>query len=360
MYRFTFSMIILLLLLATDGYCASGTASGVSNSMNPALSINGLFKSQYIQHNNSADDYGIELQEAEMHFTSVVDPFWKANVIFAVHPEEGQAEYGICVEEASIDALNVPAGFSLKLGKFFVPFGKHAKLHTHAFPFIKAPVAVESFLGEGLSETGVELTASLPVPWYSDLTVYGINGNTAIFDNENKELAYGAHSKNFFDITYNSTIEIGGSLLSGPASEDYYGLKSNMSIIGFDMTYKWISSKRSHGPALTISSEFIMPDFLDDDRTPMGWYAFTQYRFHHNWWIGYTSGLVDCDSEIYPNAISQGEILENKMNLTFAPSEFSALRAEVALYDNQASEEDHLCFTLQWNFTIGSHPAHSY
>jgi hypothetical protein len=62
----------------------------------------------------------------------------------------------------------------------------------------------------------------------------------------------------------------------------------------------------------------------------------------------------------HEHAHFHGEVRELKANLVFAPSEFSAVRAEVAWLDNVAADTDELRLLLQCNFTIGSHPAHHY
>ena len=54
------------------------------------------------------------------------------------------------------------------------------------------------------------------------------------------------------------------------------------------------------------------------------------------------------------------EVFEAKLNLTWAPSEFSFVRAEVARYEDQVGDADEWLVSLQANFTIGSHPAHQY
>ncbi len=54
------------------------------------------------------------------------------------------------------------------------------------------------------------------------------------------------------------------------------------------------------------------------------------------------------------------EVVETKLNLTWTPSEFSALRLEAARYDDQMGDADEWLVSLQANVTIGSHPAHSY
>ena len=95
-----------------------------------------------------------------MQFTSIVDPYWKANLVFAVHPahEHGDGEehggYAGDVEVATIAGQAVPGGFGLLVGKDYLPFGKHVPLHTHQFPFVDAPAAVIAFLGDHAPERG--------------------------------------------------------------------------------------------------------------------------------------------------------------------------------------------------------------
>ena len=104
---------------------------------------------------------------------------------------------------------------------------------------------------------------------------------------------------------------------------------------------------------------------------PQGWYALAQYRFHRNWWLGAGPGpgrtriWITHEEEDEPGDEGhdhglEGDLREYKVNFTFAPSEFSALRAEVVYYQDKITGEDDLRFIVQANFTIGSHPAHLY
>jgi len=340
----------------------SSTASGVSNKMNPALSVNGLFLGRTSQERYGVEYNNIRLQEAEMHFSSVVDPFWKANVIIAVFPEENGTEYGVGVEEASVESTSLPAGLGLKLGKFFLPFGKHSPLHTHHFPFVDAPVAINTYLGEGLTDCGGMMTAGLPTPWYSDAILYCVDGATETFDPDNADVAFGGRLTNFWDLSDNATFELGGSAITGPASSDFFGYDNRATVFGIDMTYKWICGTQSHGPALTIQGELLIPDLSNAYSNPYGWYALGLYRLHHNWWLGACYGMVDTgtDNGLDISDLLNVNIRESKINITFAPSEFSALRAEVCHLDDRLDDTDGLSFGLQANFTIGSHPAHLY
>ena len=128
---------ILLFLVPPVSWAGSGTTSGVSNLMNPALSVNGLFRADYSREDKSVAGRGVGIQEVELQFTSIVDPFWKANVIVGFEPDEAdRSAFELGVEEANIMGRFLPLGLGLRLGKAFVPFGKHSPLHTHQFPHL--------------------------------------------------------------------------------------------------------------------------------------------------------------------------------------------------------------------------------
>lgn len=84
--------------------------------------------------------------------------------------------------------------------------------------------------------------------------------------------------------------------------------------------------------------------------------TWVQFQFAQRWWAqlrGEWTGVpVGLDSG--PNERKQSVLLG------FFPSEFSGFRAQ---YDHLGAtglgQDDHR-FTVQWNISIGAHPAHSY
>ena len=373
------------LLAAGTALAQSTTVTGVSREFNPAISVNTLLLGRVADRSADPADNGVDLQETEIQFTSVVDPYWKADLVFAVHPERGHDHgeeaddaggYAWDVEVATVRGLAVPGGFGLVLGKDYLPFGKHVPLHTHQFPFVDAPAAVRTFLGgHGLTETGVRLSRTLPLPWYSDLTAYGVDGRSGIFAADSRDLAWGARWSNSLDLTFASTLEVGGSWLHGPMAHDYLLLHADeevagdLEVWGADATWKWVSAAASRGPAATVTAEAILPRPDAGADAPWGWYALAQYRFAPSWWLGVGAGALERDlphdDDDADGADGHGlgvweEVREYKANLTWVPSEFSALRLEVARYDDQAGDADDTVVSLQLNITIGSHPAHRY
>lgn len=386
MYRVPLPILVaaVLALLPTAAAAQSSTVSGVSRALNPAISVNGLFWGLASRDDDSPENNGVYLQEAEFRFTSIVDPYWKADLTLAVHPahahegegEEEEAEgshqsYELDVEEAYIDGRQLPFGFGLRLGKFYLPFGKQMPLHTHQWAFARQPLAVRAFMGDhGLSEVGAQLAYALPLPWYSDLKVYGVNGTTEPpFDAASLTLTSGARWDNLWDLGSDSTVGLGGSFLRGPSLSEI-GEHGQYKQWGADVTYKWISSSRSKGPALNLTAEAILPRPDQEPGKPAGWFAIAQFRFHRNWWISGSYGLVDEDAQAEEHHEEEeeeehhehgfGEMVEYKLQLAYVPSEFSTIRAEVNYFQDRANDRDELMFIMQVNFTIGSHPAHLY
>jgi hypothetical protein len=338
----------------------SSTSTGVSRLMNPAISANGLFLGTVSRDNPDPAANGIFLQEAEVQITSVVDPFWTADLIVVWAQQEDSETYDTLIETASLRSTAMPAGLGLTLGKFFLPFGKQAMLHPHQWAFVDAPLAVDEFI-PGMLDVGVSLDMTMPMPWYSELIVYVTDGQAGIFDSENRDLSYGARLTNMWDLSMDGTLEFGGSFITGQDAErDLTGTKQK-NVFGLDLTYKWSSGSLSQGPAVNWTNEIVLPQpDSNGSGNPFGFYSQFQYRFARTWWLGLGGGLTR-EKSIYEGGLESLEGWnEAKINATFVPSEFSTIRAEIAYQERDDSSEEDLRFSLQWNFTIGSHPAHLY
>lgn len=356
----------------------SSTLTGTSRAMNPAISVNGLFRGEVSREDYPGNLDGFRIDGVEVQFSSIVDPFWRADVLIGIHPEdvheEDEADGGhgshmaVDIEEAYIDGQSLPAGLGLRVGKFALPFGKHAPLHMHQYPFADAPAVIYTFLGDHLlTDTGLMAGITVPLPWFSDIRAYGVGGQSTPFDSDSEDLAFGGRWINLWDLSEDSTLEAAGSFLTGTDAR-HPGENMRADFFGADLTWRWISSRRSQGPEVRVTLEAVWPDYEEGEGTPWGWYGYAQYRFHRNWWVGAALGLTDGvlgheeedhEHEGHDHG-PEGDVREYKINLTFAPSEFSSLRAGLAYYQDPVTKQDDLRFIFQANFTIGSHPAHLY
>src|SRR3989475_4519055 len=195
-------------LVCAPALAIAQTSSMFSNLANPAIGMNALFTGQAAR---SLDQpYGLQFDEAEISLISVVDPYWTfvSNIVLV-------GDGTVDPEEVWVRSTNIPA-IQLKLGKIRGTFGKHGQLHTHAFPFIQAPIVMANTIGdEGFKDAGLEAAWLTPLPWFSELTggVY-----QAIADNEHPldfgstkhdNVPYLGHLKNQFDLNGATTMEVG-------------------------------------------------------------------------------------------------------------------------------------------------------
>lgn len=340
-------------------------AKGVSSAFNPAISVNGLFlggasSSPRTTSRLTGLDFhnGFNLQEAEFQFTADVDPYWKANFILSVD-RAGQTEVEegyVTSEELPYDLL--PRDTSLKLGKFFAAFGKHNLFHVHQFPFIDQPLINRSVFGsEGLKEPGLSVNYLLSSPWFSELTFQGMAGeNDGLFrltDDAKRQGAYLGHWKNFFDLSDETTLEVGNSYIGGRNSDAGHRLSQ---AVGLDLTVKWRPLQMATEKGLIWQSEYI---YFSRDRereaatSGGGLYSSLRYQLARRWWIQGRYDLLGVPT------FDEGRKHRWSTLLAFVPSEFSAIRLQHS-YTTQERGSPVNQILLQLNYTIGSHPAHQY
>lgn len=356
--RLAFSAVLIAAIAAP---AHAQTNSMFSNLANPAIGLNALFTARAAHNLDEA--YGLHFDEAEISMISTVDPYWTlmANIVFTpdnVDPEE------VWVRNTSIPALGI------KLGQLRGTFGKHGQLHTHAFPFIEAPIIMANSIGEeGFKDPGVEAAWLTPLPWFSELTggVY-----KAVDQDQDHPLDFGStkhdnipllgHFKNEIDLNDETTLEIGQSILEGRGTDgDHHGA------FGADATVRNVPARSSNRHGWILQSEYIQKGSWDGGyrREQDGGYASFQYRLSQIFWAGiraerarksFADFIVDDTGTPVPADVSRGNV-----NIAWTPSEFSFIRLEYSHAKANAGihpTDDRI--QLQFNYTIGYHPAHAY
>jgi len=356
---------LLAALVCTPALATAQTTSMFSNLANPAIGMNALFSGQAARNLNQP--YGLQFDEAEISLISVVDPYWTfvSNIVFV-------GDGSVDPEEVWVRSTNIP-GIQLKLGKIRGTFGKHGLLHTHAFPFIQAPVVMANTIGnEGFKDAGVEAAWLTPLPWFSELTggVY-----QAIATDPDHPLDFGStkhdnvpflgHFKNQFDLNDATTLELGQSILEGRGT---FG--SRHAAYGADVTIRNVPPRNSNRRGWILQGEYIQRDSIVSGtytREQDGGYASFQYRLSQVWWAGirgeqarnsFTDFLVDGAGNPIP-----GRVNRVSANLAWVPSEFSFMRLEYSHAQADAGsgfkpDDDRLM--IEMSYTIGYHPAHAY
>jgi hypothetical protein len=352
-----------LLGLASDPLAAqSVTATGISRDFNPALSLNalllyrsGLEAPATTEHAHDAPRDGFSVQELELQLTSSVDPYVKANFILAMHGTDG-----IELEEGIAQALFLPKGLGLRAGKLYLEFGKHNVYHTHQYPFVERPYGWELLLGDhGLNGAAIEASWLTPLPWYAEVIAAAFPLTESIYGNDDiprNTWGGGARLRQLWDVSDRATFDVGVSYVGGDAVSHPAGAPDSLleekmrHFLGVDLTYKW-NGRGAHPKSLELQAEWLRRgDGGLDGRREDGWYVHALARVTRRVVLGArvdTARSTDLDN-----------VRTYTATLAFVPSEFQAIRLDGLTRDFGGREDPGL--RVQYNLTIGSHPAHRY
>ena len=118
------------------------------------------------------------MQEAELSFQAVVDPYARADFFVTLGPEE------VALEEGYITFPTLPGGFLTKVGKMRDAFGKVNGQHPHTLPFVDRPLVSTNLTGgeDGLADAGISVARLIPNPWlFLEATGQVYQGNSEVF-----------------------------------------------------------------------------------------------------------------------------------------------------------------------------------
>lgn len=340
------------------------TTTGTSRAFNPAISLNALFLGHYLDAEAEADndtgdhehdhgatpEEGVSIQEVELRFTSDVDAYARAAATLAFHDEE------VHFEELYADILTMPAGLGLRAGQFYAPVSRENTQHTHNLPFVQRSLAQAHLFGEGWSSPGAQLSWLPELPFYTELRAAGVDASDTEWfgSEENGGMAGVGQIVSMFDLGESTTF---GLQAGGGIGENSLDDLSTVASAGVDL--RWKPARRTIYRGLRLNSEVLWAERkgeepMDDDLRPpgevTGWTTYAQYQFARRWWV---SGRYD-----WMDPEEGGDQTRWGASFSFVPSHFQALRLEFSSTDD--GEDISNSVFLQYNITIGSHPAHLY
>lgn len=322
-------------------------------SANPDIGVVGDFQGSYISSGKkNIDAY---LNEAEVSFQAVVDPYIRADFFVSFGRDEQTGKYGVNLEEGYLTSLSLPYRLQLKAGKFKEAVGRINPVHAHALPFIDMPNAYVNYFGDGLNDEGLSLSWLLPnKKFYQELIVQATSGRSespSFKQSEGNRFIYLGHLKNFFTLNDNATLEFGMTGISGPNDSSRV-----TNILAGDITYKWKPVKMNTYKSLTWQSEYYYSNASyssTESRNSMGLYSFVQYQIAKRWFL---TGRYD-----YAQRPIDKSIVEQAYSLTagWNATEFSKIEIEAKTTDDNIQSRYYQAW-LRWIFVIGAHGAHQY
>jgi hypothetical protein len=362
---------------------------GASNLMNPNISLvldtfgytsNLSQKELELRNIPGYSNAGIEnrkgfnLDSAELFLFAPVDPYFN---LYATIPV---TEDGAEVEEAYFVTTSLPYGFQIKGGKFKSGFGRINSQHPHAWDFVDIPLNYKAFSGpEGITEKGAQLTYLPPLPFYTLLGAEVLQGeNDILFGSDAKPgpHAYTLFAKASFDLTDNSTILLGPSVMTGKTKTnsvaDDTEFRGTSTLYGLEFTYKWKPSKKQ---GLTVQSEYLyrrqsgdLEDTVASTIEPLrraqdGLYVQSIYQLGR-WRLGARYDILDLFKKDFILAGESQDFGKKPWRasgmIDFSPTEFSLVRLQYS-HDRSARDgKTNQEWFLQFVFGIGAHGAHPF
>jgi hypothetical protein len=319
----------------------------------PDISVIGDFEASY--RNNVKRNFDAGIHEAEISFQSVVDPYVRADFFITLGKDLPAGKFSANLEEGYLTTLSLPAHLQLKAGKFKSALGRINPIHPHALPFISFPNAYENYFGEGINDEGISLSWLVPVTvFYQELVIQVTDGP---IDNPSYSRSVGnkylglVHLKNFFDLSPNTTLELG---LSGITGANYFNLRTN--IAAADLTYKWKPVQYNTYRSFTWQSEawFSNADTLKNKVVnTFGMYSFINYQLSKRLFF---TGMYSHSNKPYSRSAA-----ENSYSVTIGwyATEFQKIEIE-GMKITGNTEQDRNQILLRWIFVIGTHGAHQY
>jgi hypothetical protein len=331
---------------------AAGAPSQTSNYFNPSVSVIGNFLAVGGQ-NRVSPLPSAELRESELALQAIVDPYARADFFVSI------GEHSIDVEEGFVTFTSLPQQLLAKVGRMRVTFGGINPLHLHVLPWPDEPLAVVNLLGgeDGWIGTGASLARLLPLPGdtFSELTAQVFRGDSPnLFAAPTRgALAYNGHYRIFRDLTEALNLNLGLSYAYGPNGTTFRA-KTRLQGIDVTLRYKPLVTGLYH--SLVVRGEVMHSDREQPggNQSALGWFAAADYQLARRWFVG--GRLEAADRATNARHTDTGRALI----LTFWPSEFSQLRAELRRRHYGLEEIAATELLLQLQFAIGAHGAHPF
>jgi hypothetical protein len=392
---------------------ASNRPAG-ENALNPAVSLilNGIYGNLSQDPANfkingfvptggevAPPDRGLSLGESELAIAANIDHYFRGTGIFSISSEDT-----ISVEEAYIQTLALSHGFTIKAGRFFSAVGYQNPIHAHAWDFTDAPLANKVFLGNQLSDDGIQLKWVAPTILYFDVGVEVGRGRNFPAGPAGGRDKNGFGSGNFFthvggDFGTGTAWQLGAAYLTTSPQDRAYddvdstGTPVTNSFTGtsklwaLDGILKWAPNFNPTETSFKLQGEYFHRKENGDltfDTTgavgtrtggygsaQSGWYLQGVYQFVPLWRVGYrydrlnagTTNIALVDSGALPAAdfpiLAKYNPTRNTVMVDWSPSEFSRVRLQYAQDKSRSDATDNQVF-LQYIVSLGAHGAHKF
>ena len=340
---------------------AASTDAGsamAENTGNPSISVVGTFAGSAMR--GSGGIHGTSffpLSEGEIIFGADVDPHTRLDITVTA------ANGGMAVEEGFLTS-RLPAGFRLRAGRKFIPFGRSNAVHPHALVYVDVPNGLlnlfgpEKFTGEGIF---VDHPLFIGDSVHQFTIGFFRNANSVAFDpaGANRYTGMGRWT-GLWDMSDTATLEIGSTFVSGRngiaggSRTDVLGgqfaIKSKaFDHSGWSLEGEWNRSRinRGSGAARTMTNGAYLLGEYDFNRN---WLLFGRYDFSRS------TGFVPESAYSAGGAWKVSEFQSLTLQYKHTQNALAQTAANLGIAAGGRANE----LLFRWVVAIGPHHAHSY
>jgi len=378
-----------------SGSSPSGVAVAGDNSFNPAIGV--IFTGSAWSYDQRPDDYaiagfplggeaglapeGLALAETEIDISANVDDKFTAWLTVPLVIED--SETAIEIEEAWVETLTLPAGLSVRMGRFFSNIGYLNDKHSHSWDFADQALVYQAFLGSQYIDDGLQFRWQAPTDFYLELGAEVLRGDRypAGGAANSGVGSYSLSLKTGGDVGISHSWLAGVSWLAADSEDRASGgedaallFSGDSDLVIADFVWKWAPNGNSRQRNFKFQAEYMWRDedgayAVPDGRVlpwineQQGWYAQAVFQPFPRWRFGArfdhlssdTPGPGFADTALQP---AGNDPQRYSLMVDWSNSEFSRLRFQYNLDD--AGADDDAQFALQYIHSIGAHGAHSF
>jgi hypothetical protein len=315
---------------------------------------------------------GLSIAESELVISSNIDDWFYGRFTGAITPDN---EFE--VEEAFIQTLALPAGFTIQAGRFYSELGYLNSQHSHQWDFVDQPLIYRAFLASQYKDDGTQVRWLAPTDYFLEFGGEVFRGDS---------YPAGGSSDQFAG-TYTVFVSAGndvGDSHSWKAGLSYFNAKANPRLTQDDtlsfsgttelytayLVWKWAPHGNPYDKNLKFQTAYMQSpeqgtysDGGSIDNTRYGWYGQIVYQFTHGWRTAFRMDQMHIEN---PGPSFNGTVLDPEghnptrysVMVDFSHSEFSRLRLQYNRDNSGLTPENEVY--LQYIMSLGAHGAHRF
>ena len=321
---------------------------------------------------------GPSLGESELAMSANVDDKFYGELTVSLQPEGGAS-----VEQAFFQTLELPAGLTVKTGRFFSGIGYLNEQHSHVWDFVDQPLAYRAMLNNQYDDDGVQVRWLAPTDTFLEfggelLRGDAFPGGAATGNGPGARSAF-VHVGG--DVGISNSWSAGLSQLRTQANNRETGVGSlldkftgDSTVSIADFVWKWSPQGNPVYTNFKLQGEYLRrvengsftpsgQSAASYDGVQRGAYLQGIYQFMPRWRVGARHDWLTADN---PGAAFTNTVLDpnnhtpkrDSFMVDFSNSEFSRLRLQYN-HDQSQPTTDNQWF-LQYIMSIGAHGAHQF